>query len=187
MFLRFGVLRSLDLVLLLNDDLDQTPIGHARGEEQVANGRRQGIRSRLGRRERIGWESIGGFDEFGWLVTLTVLYRVLLASRIGECDLMGLPIIEPIADMGNRKLVVGFEAPKLDPMTVDSNPIGAPQVANEHLAVVAGHAAMVARDPEGVKPNVTLRMTTNDNHRPIKRDVGAFIKCDQTMCHWAGS
>ncbi len=51
---------------------------------------------------------------------------------------------ERACDQMLARLVARPQPPELDPLAVDPDPVGAPQVAHDHVAVVLGHATVVA-------------------------------------------
>ncbi len=66
-------------------------------------------------------------------------------------------------------------------------PFGAAQVAHDDLAVVLGHATVMARDAERVEPGIALGVTADHDHRAIQGDVGPFIQGYQASGHGAVS
>src|SRR5262249_43653771 len=80
--------------------------------------------------------------------------------------------LDAVADVGDRQLVARLEPARLHPLAVDPDAVGAPQVADENLAVDLAHAAMPPRDPDRVEPGVALRMAADDDQGAIQEDVG---------------
>ena len=104
-------------------------------------------------------------------------------ARIGKRLIVGLTVVETISNMSDRKLVARLQSPHLDALTVDPDSVGAAQVADDHFAILLHHAAVVARDPEGIESGVAGRMTTHHNHGAIQHDILTFIEGHKSCGH----
>src|SRR5207302_10318764 len=58
-----------------------------------------------------------------------------LAGAVGHGRLVALAVIEPIAYVGDRKLVSGSQPAYLHALAIDPDAVGTPQVADDHLAM----------------------------------------------------
>jgi len=107
------------------------------------------------------------------------------AHRVRHGHLLGLAAVEPEPDVGDRQLVARPEPTGLDTLAVDADAVGGAQVPDLDFAIYRRHAAMPARDPDRVEPGVALRVTPDDQHGPVDRDVGALIQGHQADRHGA--
>src|SRR6516162_7949265 len=108
---------------------------------------------------------------------------ILLANR-GIAGLLGILFaFEPVADVSNRQLITGLQTAGLDPHAIDPDAIGAAKVADHDLVMVAGHAAVMSRNPQRFQPGVASRTTAHDDHGAIQSDVWAFIESDESCGH----
>ncbi len=64
--------------------------------------------------------------------------------RISQGHFLSTTILEPIADVRNRKLVAGSESPAFDPFSVDPDPICTTKIPDDDLLLVLRHATMMA-------------------------------------------
>jgi hypothetical protein len=82
--------------------------------------------------------------------------------------------------MSNRQLITGSQPAGLDPYAVDPDAIGAAKVADHHLVILAGHAAVMPRNSQGIEPGVAIGMTAHDDHGTVQSDVWTFIDSDES-------
>ena len=100
---------------------------------------------------------------------------------------MTLAVVQAIADVSYRKLVAGLEATHLDPLAVDPDPVGAPQVADDDFPVLLHHAAMMPGDAERIEPRIAGRVTSHDHHGAVQHDIRTFVECHKPSGHRNGS
>jgi hypothetical protein len=96
-------------------------------------------------------------------------------------------VLKPIAYVSNGKLIARSEPTSFHALTVDSNPIGTSQVADDKLVLVLGHATMVSRDTQRIEPDVAQGMAADDHHGTIQGDVRTFIQGNQACGHEGAS
>ena len=111
--------------------------------------------------------------------------RPVLEPRVRQgLFLNWLPVVETIADVGDRQLVARPEPADFHPLTVDPDAVGASQVADHHVVLVLRHATVMAGDPQRIEPCVALGMTTHDHHGAVQHDVGTLVEGHQTHGHF---
>ena len=82
--------------------------------------------------------------------------------------------------MSNRQLITGSQPAGLDPHAVDADAIGAAQVADDDLVILAGEAAVMPRNSQRLEPGVAIGVTAHDDHYAVQSDVWTFIKSDES-------
>jgi hypothetical protein len=82
--------------------------------------------------------------------------------------------------VSNRQLITGSQPAGLDPRAVDSDAIGAAKVADHDLVILAGHAAVMARNSQRLEPGVAIGITAHDDHSTVQSDVWSFIDSDES-------
>jgi hypothetical protein len=83
----------------------------------------------------------------------------------------------------DRELITGPETTNLDPLTVDTNPVGTTQVAHNNLAAILRHTTMMTRDAKRIESRVALGMAADNHHGAIQGDIRAFIQSHETSGH----
>jgi hypothetical protein len=167
-------LGGLAILRHLHNDLDATLLGDADGQ-QLSNRSSQGVLATLRMR---GWPAR---DVFQRHCESRMLFRTRRhADRFGNRLLVSLAILQPIPDMGDRQLITGPQAADFHAMSIDSNAVRAPEVSDEHFAILLRHTTMMPRHTQRIQSRIACRMAPHDNHGAIQRDIWTFIEGHQS-------
>jgi hypothetical protein len=82
--------------------------------------------------------------------------------------------------VSNRQLITGSYAAGLDPYAIDPYAIGAAEVADQNLVILAGHAAVMPRNSQRLEPGVAIGMTAHDDYNAVQSDVWTIIDSDES-------
>ncbi len=172
----------------VDDDLDLGLVGQPGGED-FSHGGRQRILIGVLRSEGgvpVGESAVSLIrtcGPSGWTGCRRNRTGRKKARRVGECLIVPLAVVKPVADMSYRKLVAGSQSSHLDPLTVDPDAVGRPEVPNHDLAVFLHHAAVVSRNPQRVEPGITRGMPAHDHHGAVQHDVRTIIESHEACGH----
>ncbi len=105
------------------------------------------------------------------------------AGSFGDRSLVCLPVFQTIPNVSNRQLISGSNPPDLHPLAVDSDAVGASQVADHHFAVFVRHAAVMSRNAKRIKTCIARWVTTHNHHGTVQVDVWTFIEGHKSCGH----
>jgi len=157
----------------LDNDLNPALIGDS-GRKQLANGRGEDILTRL--TEGDGFFFASGSRDRGAPIFRPRTDGGRHAHRLGNGLVVGLSVLQPIADVSNRQFITRSQSAHLHPLPIDPNAIGTPKVPDHDLAILLGHATVMARHAERVEPRLACRMAAHNHYGAIQRDVWTFIQ-----------
>jgi hypothetical protein len=165
----------------LNDDLNAALVGNSVGQ-QLPDRRCERIFADVGERcwdLRIGRP---GGNRSGVFV-LGCRPAKNQAARLCDGLVVALPVLQPVTDMSDRELITGTKPPSFDPLAIDSDAVGAPQIAHRDLAIILAHATVLTRNAQGIQARITRRVPTDNDHGTVQGYVWTFIEGHESSGH----
>jgi hypothetical protein len=105
------------------------------------------------------------------------------ACLLGNCLLVRLPILKPVAYVSDRKLITRTQSTYFDALAVDPNAVGTAEVPDHDLAAFLSHAAVVSRNPQGIQASIAVWVPSHHDHGAIQHDVWPLIDRHQSNGH----
>jgi len=172
----------------LDDDLNAALVGNPI-RQQLAHRRRERIFAHIPeRRHDFGWPGGDRGRTFILGDGPAQNHSPSAPPGLGNRLVVTLTVLQPITDMRDRELITGTQPASFHPLSIDSNAIGASQVAHRHLAILMAHATVLPGNTKRIKTCVARRVPSHNHHGAVQRDVWTFIECHKSSCgHGEGS